>query len=400
METRRRAPIRSSSTRRRREAGAAMLTVLVALVALIAISSLAIDGGALWTARNQMQNSVDSAALAAAANMIDTDAPATTLAAARGAALTRAASHGAISAGSVVVETADVVFGSWDLATRSFDTAIDLDDPFVLNSVEVTARLDDVTNDRVPAFLSKVIGRTGFIASADATAYLGFAGSAAPGQIDLPIAIDCCKIKGPDCEQDFCETIDTNPPNPCALEDPQDEGATTVTCLEFHNTSDQNACWTQFDGGDPAINTPGLTDIVEDGNPITISTSEPVYVDNGTKTPVIADIKDRMMGEGSFTGDANGVDRYLPKDGVKDSWVVGLPVIECQTGINCAGGSPMRIVGVVCVEIREIEVTPAKIIRARFLCETDPLFELCDIGLTVTGGLDFGIRADIPVLVR
>jgi hypothetical protein len=400
METQHQTQSRSSSTRRGRETGAAMLTVLVALVALIAISSLAIDGGALWTARNQLQNSADSSALAAAANMIDVVTPATTLGAARGAALARAASHRAISTGAVVVETADVVFGNWDLATRTLDTGVDLGDPAVVNAVEVTARLDDASNDRVPAFFSKVIGRTGFTAGATATAYLGFAGSAAPGQIDLPIAIDCCKISGADCKQDFCTTIDTNPPNPCALDDPQDEGATTVSCLEFHNTPDQNACWTQFDGESSSINTPGLTDIVEDGNPITISTSEPVYVDNGTKTPVIGDIKDRMMGEGSFAGDAHGEDRYLPKDGVEDSWVVGLPVVECQTGINCAGGSPMQIVGVVCVEIREIEVTPAKIIRARFLCETDPLFELCDIGLTVSGGYNFGIRADIPVLVK
>jgi Flp pilus assembly protein TadG len=377
-----------------------MLTVLVALVALIAISSLAIDGGALWTARNQMQNSVDSAALAAASNMIDVDAPATTLDASRAAALARAASHGAVSTSSVLVQTADVRFGSWDLATRTLDTAIDLGDPDAVDAVEVTARLDDVSNDRVPAFLSRVVGRTGFTASANATAYLGFAGSVAPGEIDLPIAIDCCKLKGPDCQQDFCQTVDTNPPNPCALDDPQDEGATTVSCLEFHSTPEQNACWTQFDGQDPAINTPGMTDIVNSGNSITISSSEPVFVDNGTKVPVISDIKDRMMGDGVFMGDPHGTDRYLPKDGVEDSWVVGLPVVECQTGINCAGGSPMRIVGFVCVEIREIVVVPSKVIRARFLCDTDPLFPLCDVGQTVTGGLNFGIRADIPVLVR
>ena len=56
---------RVTGIRRRRERGAAMLTALVALVALLAMASLAIDGGAMWTARSQMQNSVDSAALAA-----------------------------------------------------------------------------------------------------------------------------------------------------------------------------------------------------------------------------------------------------------------------------------------------------------------------------------------------
>jgi hypothetical protein len=52
------------------------------------------------------------------------------------------------------------------------------------------------------------------------------------------------------------------------------------------------------------------------------------------------------------------------------------------------------------MEIREIETSPLNLIRARFLCPDDPLFEGCDLGRTGTGGYDFGIRADIPVLVR
>ena len=60
----------------RRQAGNAMIT---ALVALIAVSSLAIDGGMIWAARSQLQNAVDAAALAGALNMIDTATPGTTL---------------------------------------------------------------------------------------------------------------------------------------------------------------------------------------------------------------------------------------------------------------------------------------------------------------------------------
>ena len=56
--------------------------------------------------------------------------------------------------------------------------------------------------------------------------------------------------------------------------------------------------------------------------------------------------------------------------------------------------------GAVCVEIREVVVTPDKIIRARFLCPTDPLYDECDLGPTGSGGLNFGLRADIPVLVE
>jgi len=34
------------------------------------------------------------------------------------------------------------------------------------------------------------------------------------------------------------------------------------------------------------------------------------------------------------------------------------------------------------------------------LCPSDPLFAECDLGPSTTGGDDYGIRAQIPVLVR
>jgi len=75
-------------------------------------------------------------------------------------------------------------------------------------------------------------------------------------------------------------------------------------------------------------------------------------------------------------------------------------VIECQTGDHCAGGTHAMMVGFVCFEIREVLVAPDKVIKGRFLCPSDPLFDQCPIGPTGTGGDDFGIRADFPVLVR
>ena len=43
------------------------------------------------------------------------------------------------------------------------------------------------------------------------------------GNIVMPIAIDCCKISGPNCDQDYCDWITANQPNPCSLDDPQAE---------------------------------------------------------------------------------------------------------------------------------------------------------------------------------
>jgi Flp pilus assembly protein TadG len=393
-------PTETTLRRARRQAGNAMITVLVALVALIAMSSLAIDGGMIWAARNQLQNAVDAAALAAAWNMIDPAAPVTTLPVAQAAALDQAADHRAANASAVAVQTTDVTFGQWDFSTRTLDTSVDLTDPRQVDAVEVRAALDGVANGPLPAMMARVLGRSSFDVAAEATAYLGFVGGFAPETLFLPIVIDCCKLKGfPACDQDYCETVETNPPNPCSLSAPQTEGANTVSCLEFHNTPDQNACWTVFDGDTPAINTPDLTSIIRDGNGQPVSGAEPIYLDNGTKTPVISDIYDKFMGEGYWNGeDPAGQDRYQPKNG-PDSWVVGFPVVECQSdGEHCASGSPQQVVGGVCFEIREVLVNPEKIIKGRFLCEGDPLMEFCDLG-GLPGGDDFDVRATIPVLV-
>ncbi len=91
-------------------------------------------------------------------------------------------------------------------------------------------------------------------------------------------------------------------------------------------------------------------------------------------------------------------------DGIRDSWVVGLPVVECQDADHCAKGLPADVKGFVCLEIREIAVTPDKVIRVNFLCpdlHPDEYAQCKEgLGLSTGGGDPFGIRADIPVLVR
>jgi hypothetical protein len=376
-----------------------MIVVLGALISLIAISSLAIDVGIVWAARNQLQNAADAAALAGAANLIDPALPSVTASLAEAAAVDIASQNGTVSANSVNLPVSDVTLGNWDLTTGVFDQGVNLADPAVVSAVQVAARLDGVANGPVPAFFARVIGRNSFTVSASATAYLGWAGALAPGEIEIPVAIDCCKLRGADCANDYCATVSSNPPNPCALADPQNDGVTNVSCLEFSNTAEQNACWTSFDGEDPSVNSSDLVDIVSSGNPVEIGGGAPMYVDNGDKASVIKELADKFYGESGYNTPA-GTDRYSPFDGRSDSWVVGIPVVACQSDDGCAGGSATTLVGVTCFEIREVEGAPGKLIRGRFLCDTDPLFDECDVGRTVSGGLDFGVRADIPVLVQ
>ena len=168
---------RQEGTERGRRKGATMLTVVVALMALLAAASLAVDVGLLLASRTQLQNAVDASALAGGANLIDASDPTNVLvtaAAAVVAAVDQASQNETASSSSVVVLNEDVVIGGWDLDTRTFDSGVDLADPEQVTAVKVTAHLDGTANTAVPALFSRVLGRSMFSVSSEAIAYVGW----------------------------------------------------------------------------------------------------------------------------------------------------------------------------------------------------------------------------------
>jgi hypothetical protein len=341
--------------------------------------------------KSEIQAIADSAALAGVANLLTNDFQTVDEGAARTAATTQGPQHDVLG-NPLAINAGDVDAGSWDLATRTFTPLPGSTDPDVVRAVRVRTRRDGNANGPVPTILGRALGVASVNVNTEAVAYWGFAGSAGPGTVDLPIAIDCCAISGntpgSSCTQNYCDTVSQSPPNPCPL-----SAGGSASCLEFHSTPEQNACWTQFDGDHPSINTPDLMDIVEGGNPQTIEGD--VYVDNGDKVPVVREIRDRFEGRSGYDPPA-GTD--TDGDGIVDSWVVVLPVVQCQNpGDNCSGGSPQQIVGFVCFDIHEVLVTPEKIIKGTFLCPTDPR---CDgTGLGPGGSVPGGISATYPVIV-
>lgn len=386
-----------------RESGSVYLTVLVGLTALLGLTSLAIDVGVAYNSRTQAQAAVDATALAAAQTMIDSTSGDVTLASSQTAAVGIAAQNAAYPNPSLVLDLSDLVFGDWDLDSRTLDTAIDPTDPDQLTAVEATLRLDGTTNPEVPALMSRVLGRDSFQVETTATAYLGWAGSVLPGAVDLPIAIPCCVLNGSACEDTYCGS-GAPVPNPCPLVVPQARGEAAVSCIQFHNTAEQTGCWTQFDGVSASVNTADLVDIADDGLDEGVTADEDIFLDNGDKVPVLKVIHDRFYGVPPYDTPELKMGSDTDLDGREDSWVIGLPVVECQSTDHCAKGLPVKVKGFVCVEIREVSLDPPKMIRVNFLCaELHPeKYAECKAGLgpTGTGGEDFDIRADIPVLVR
>jgi len=376
------------------ERGTALVFVTMALVALIGFAAWATETGRAWQTKNQLQVAADSSSLAGVGNLFSADFLTVDEAAARAAATTYGAEHAAAELNNLPIAAADVEVGSWDMSTETFTALPGNTDPDVVRSVRVATRRDNTVNGPVGTILGRAMGVNSISVNTDAIAYWGFAGRGGPGVVDLPIAIDCCQVSGSragaHCSENYCQYIENKIPNPCQL-----ANGDTTSCLEFHSTPEQNACWTTFGEDNPAITVPNLTDIVESGNQYEVG-KNPIYIDNGTKTPVVQDIKDRFDLEGTDTGSHAG---HVDGDGIKDSWIVGLPMIECQNpGDGCAGGDTQYIVGFLCMDIKEIIVTPDKIIKGDFICSTDPR---CDkTGFGPGGGIIGSISADYPVIVN
>jgi hypothetical protein len=402
----------------RRRAGAASVVVLVALTGLIAFTSLGIDAGLVWAARNQLQNAADAGALGAAGNLLSSDFRTVQETQAQAAALLLTSQHSAIHAASVADDASEMGFeiGQWDFAARSFTPRPGETDASRVDAVRVTTHLDSMANGPLPTVMARILGRESFDVSAAAVAYVGYVGQVPPGSVDLPIAMHCCKLQGPGCGGNYCSQIETAPPNVCELpdlaslvkgegdrqdvDDPSHPHYAPSSCIELHSDPEQTACWTNFRPGG-SINTKSMLRLVSDGNGAQLGVDDMIALDNGVKTPVIAAIATEFLDHGK--------DRYPPYDGEKDSWVVRLPVIGCPGG-SAECQHPAPVTDFVCFEIRQVDVNSGHEIRGRFLCNSDDpnsfvnvydVFEDCGIGGSESGGNpDFGIRSEIPVLVN
>jgi hypothetical protein len=84
----------------------------------------------------------------------------------------------------------------------------------------------------------------------------------------------------------------------------------------------------------------GPPGIIETGYQEEVASLFPIYVDNGTKTPAIQEIHDRMQGTAGYAGNAAGADRYAPFDGYNDSWVPHRPHRDRRRRLRRPGGLP------------------------------------------------------------
>lgn len=189
----------------RAQQGISLVLMALSVVMLFGFAMLAIDTSNLYVARNELQNAADGGALAGARWLYLDDGSAVNPDANQVAADTAASND---SQGEPV-EVTRVRRGHWSFGTRTFTpnpslepvelfgkTAAELDaDPNFINAVEVVTERNATP---VAAFFGYIFGHSEYQSAARAVAYIGYAGDLRPFDVDQPIALCEEKLLQPD----------------------------------------------------------------------------------------------------------------------------------------------------------------------------------------------------------
>jgi hypothetical protein len=186
------------------ESGAIAVIVAIAIPVLLAFAALAIDLSHLYVVRNELQNAADAGALAGArflyndsgtsvnegANQIAHDA----------AVANKSDEKPIVEVNWISGNEGDVQRGHWSFASRTFtpnaslapvglwdvsSDELDANTDFI-NAVWVKTRREA---NPVTLFFARLFGKQTTTLTAEAVAYIGFAGSLEPLEVDEPIAI-------------------------------------------------------------------------------------------------------------------------------------------------------------------------------------------------------------------
>lgn len=342
----------------RQERGVVAPLTAVSLVALLGLTGAAIDLGALYSARGELQNAADASALAAANTMITYNS--TNLAIAQpDVALTNAKNYSKANKSLGVVLNLrqplgdDFTIGYYDNRAGAFDpnrVGLALNDPSDLTAVRVTVRRDEQANQPVRTFFSGIVGVSEVGLTASSTAFLGFAASAPTGGTTIPIGVD----------EDALKPTGGDP-----YADPY-----CGKSITFHSENDENGSWTTF------FDWPANSNTVDEfvcgcRDAPALKVGDMINITNGNlSNNVFTHLRDRFNHE---------------KSG--GQWTVTLPVYK--SGGNSGA---VEVVGFANMVITEVRTSPYKDVTGFLLCDSV-------VPKSATGEVNFGARATFSRLV-
>ena len=262
--------------------GAVAIMVALLLIVFIGFAALAIDLGHLYVVRNELHNAADAGALAGArflyndyGTSVNPDANQIAYDAARDNYSEKDRVDVNWESGNV----GDVQRGHWSFAALTFEdndslAPVDLwnvsteqldADPSFINAIRVVTRRQTLP---AASFFARIFGHENFELSAEAVAYIGFAGTLGPGEADQPIAI---------CQ----ESILIDDEYSCNFGRMLNSGSVSAD----HNT----AGWTNFSQPCSTANTNSMTELLEDcsGNPDEIQLGDSIGTTGGVVDAII-----------------------------------------------------------------------------------------------------------------
>jgi len=293
-----------------RERGAILTLTALTLVALVGIMALVIDLGHLYVVKGELQRAADAGAIAGALKLFNippgshypvSSVPDCTRA--LGACQTIVAANQA-DGGSLSLPSADVTFGQWDAATRTF-VATGCSPPQGVTGVKVVVRKDQTVNGTVSlSFLGLLPGGWSRVSlAAQAIAFNGYAGYAPPGSGAMPFAIDGNKV-------------------------PPGHGGELLT-IHLNPTPGDGGCWHTFDDKSPGAS--DLRDLVDGTTPSPpLQVGDYIKATEGVGDSVLQTVKQQLNSYGG-------------------QWDVLCPVIDgsSHTGwVQVLGFVAFRITGV------------------------------------------------------
>ncbi|MBK1719252.1 pilus assembly protein TadG-related protein [Thiocystis violacea] len=313
--------------------GASTVLWALSLVPLLGLAALAVDVNNLFVAAAELQNAADAGALEGVTHLYNEEG--TTIQ--RGTVIAEATA--AVTANlsrKSMAEVASVEIGHWRFdpggggqftATMS-DTPANLEGKVLydpadptdctknlnlacsgeINAVRVVA---ERRTTPVQSFFARVLGIANFPAAAQSVAYLGYAGSVDPGDVDQPIAI---------CQE--------------ALVD--EDGGYTCSVGRFIPTTTETGGWTSFNQDNACQ---GGTNASE---------MRPLICSNGNPEPIVFGRDMATIGGQVQTVFDDLYNCWVASTNKTQPWPMVLPVIQCN-GNN--PGPCNKVVGVVAVNV-------------------------------------------------
>ena len=273
--------------RLKNEQGITIVLVALLMTIFIGVAAFAIDIGHLHVVRNELQNAADAGALAGARFLYTNDGNAINTNAnqiAYDAATANNSEKTPVEVNWIGGNGEDVQRGHWSFATRTFTpndstepfnlwdhSTEELDaDPNFINAVRVKTRRESTP---AASFFARNFGYENFSLSAEAIAYIGFAGTLAPKEVDQPIAI--CK-----------EALLVNGEYTCTIGRMINSGRNVA--------SQQTGGWTDFSQDNPCLggtNAQTVRSLVcGQGNPNTIFLGRPIAITGGEIASAFGDL--------------------------------------------------------------------------------------------------------------